>query len=85
MGLLQRLFGISSTRVYAAAKKTMQYLKIVENTDRKLLIDVDSKLFVMEAIMNKLEFSRPICVIEYLKKSGATGDKLISNALLQIQ
>jgi hypothetical protein len=83
--ILQKLFGLANRRIESGRLKTIKFLKVVENTDRKFLIDEDSKLDLLAAIMNKLEFSRPTCVIKYLKKIGASGDNLIANALVQIQ
>lgn len=85
MAIWQRLFGIVNRRIESNTLKTIKFLKVVEYSDRKFLIDEDSKLDLLEAIMNKLEFSRPTCVIKYLQKIGGAGDTLIANALVQIQ
>jgi hypothetical protein len=62
---------------------TITHLKLVESEDRARMSDKDALLFTRESLMNKLEFSRPVCVKKYLIEKGAAGDALLSTLLQQ--
>jgi hypothetical protein len=65
------------------AEITIKHLKLVESEDRARMYDKDNLLYTRESLMNKLEFSRPVCVKKYLIEKGAAGDALLSTLLLQ--
>jgi hypothetical protein len=65
------------------AEMTIKNLKQAESEDRARLSDEDTLLYFRESLMNKLEFSRPVCVMKYLAQKGAAGDALLSTLLLQ--
>lgn|GEM_PF-2750175 len=83
MGILDRLFGWRNHMVDTMAQKTLTYLKKVEDADRAPLADEDQKLFRVESLMNKLEFSRKSCIIKYLSDKAALADRTLSSAILQ--
>ncbi len=65
------------------AEMTLKNLKQVASEDRARLADEDMLLYARESLMNKLEFSRPVCIKRYLAQYGASGDALLSTLLHQ--
>jgi hypothetical protein len=63
------------------AEKTLNNLKQVASEDRARLADEDMRLYARESLMNKLEFSRPVCIKRYLAQHVAAGDALLSTLL----
>lgn len=68
MGFFSRLFGRRNEAAETVARKTMNYLKIVERKDRRRLIQDENRDFETEYLLNRLEFSRRSCVLEYLAR-----------------
>jgi very-short-patch-repair endonuclease len=83
MGIMTAFLRFWNRHVEKIARKTIKNLKQVASKDRAHLADQDTLLYVRESIMNKLEFSRPVCVKKYLAEKGAAGDALLSKLLLQ--
>jgi hypothetical protein len=83
MGIVTTFLRFWNHQAERIAEMTIKNLKKVESEDRARISDRDALLYVRESLMNKLEFSRPVCVIKYLQKKGAAGDALLSKLLLQ--
>jgi hypothetical protein len=83
MGIVTTFLRFWNHQAEHIAEKTIKNLKQVESEDRARLSDEDTLLFTRESLMNKLEFSRPVCVKKYLMRKAAAGDALLSTLLLQ--
>jgi hypothetical protein len=83
MGIMTTFFRFWNHQAERIAEITIRTLKQVASEDRARLSDEDVLLYSRESLMNKLEFSRPVCVKEYIKQKGAAGDALLSTLLLQ--
>lgn len=66
MGFLRRLSGRKDEALDAIARRTINFLKITERKDRKILVQDENRDFETETLLNKLEFSRRSCVLKYI-------------------
>ncbi|MDD1679337.1 MAG: hypothetical protein LUO93_09190 [Methanomicrobiales archaeon] len=64
------------------ATATIKNLKIAELRDRASISDENTLLYSRESLMNKLEFSRPVCIKKYLQEKGFASDALLKKAIL---
>ncbi len=81
MGILERLLVKGNHAAESIAEKTIAVLKNVEGKDREPLTNELDRLFRRESLMDRLEFSRPSCVIKYLAKRDLSKDTTLSSAL----
>ncbi len=81
MGILDKLLIKGNHAAESIAQKTILVLKNVEVKDRAPLSNELDKLFRRESLMDRLEFSRPTCVIKYLSKRDLSKDTTLSAAL----
>jgi hypothetical protein len=84
MGIMITFLRFWNRQAERIAELTINTLKKVESNDRARISDENTLLFTRESLMNKLEFSRPVCIKKYLQEKGAAGDALLSNVLLQL-
>jgi hypothetical protein len=83
MGIVTTFLRFWNHQAQRIAAMTIKNLKKIESEDRARISDRDAFLYILESLLNRLEFSRPICVKKDLQKKGAAGDALLSNLLLQ--